>query len=80
MIERARADCYAITDQELDPQLRSVAAPVTGPDGRALAAVNVSTHITRTTVDQLRNQILPELIATTRAIEADLTAASQPVL
>jgi IclR family pca regulon transcriptional regulator len=75
MVARARRDGYAITDQELDPALRSIAAPVHGPDGRAVAAVNVSTHVTRTSVQELREVVLPELLATTRAIEADLAAA-----
>lgn len=75
MVARARKDGYAITDQELDPALRSIAAPVRGPDGRAVAAVNVSTHVNRTSVQQLREDVLPELLTTTRAIERDLAAA-----
>jgi IclR family pca regulon transcriptional regulator len=64
----AKADGFAITDQELDPSLRSLAAPVLGPDGRAVAAVNVSTHVNRTSLEQLRTEVLPELLASTRAI------------
>jgi IclR family pca regulon transcriptional regulator len=74
MIGRARKDGYAITDQELDPALRSIAAPVHGPDGRTVAAVNVATQVTRTSVQELRQEILPELLATAQAIEADLAA------
>jgi IclR family pca regulon transcriptional regulator len=73
-ISRARKDGYAITDQELDPALRSIAAPVHGPDGRTVAAVNVATQVTRTSVQELRQEILPELLATARAIEAELAA------
>lgn len=76
MVARARKDGYAITDQELDPALRSVAAPVHGPDGRAVGAVNVATPVTRTSLEQLRDEVLPELLATTRAIEADLAASA----
>ncbi|MFD7073284.1 IclR family transcriptional regulator C-terminal domain-containing protein [Nocardioides sp. NPDC057577] len=74
-IAQARKDGYVITDQEIDPTLRSIAAPVRGPDGRAIAAVNVATHVNRTSVEQLREEILPELLATTRAIEAELAAS-----
>ncbi|TQL66963.1 IclR family transcriptional regulator [Nocardioides albertanoniae] len=77
LVARARADGYAITDQELDPALRSLAAPVRGPDGHTVAAVNVAVHVTRTSVQQLRDDVLPELLVTTRAIEADLAAAPQ---
>lgn len=72
VIQRAREDGYAVADQELDPALRSIAAPVQGPGGAAVAAVNVSTHVTRTSVDQLRDEILPELLTAIRAIQVDL--------
>lgn len=75
IVSQARRDGYAITDQELDPALRSVAAPVHGPDGRAVGAVNVAAHVTRTSLEQLRQEVLPELLATTRAIEAELATA-----
>ncbi|MGW5382435.1 IclR family transcriptional regulator domain-containing protein [Nocardia sp. NPDC003963] len=77
MIAAARTDGYAIADQELDPVLRSVAAPVRGMDGRAVAAVNVSTHVTRTSLEQLRESILPRLLDTAAAISAALTAAAR---
>lgn len=79
LVKQARKDGYAITDQELDPVLRSVAAPVRGPDGRAVGAVNVATHVTRTSLHQLRDEVLPELLTATRAIEAELAAAGSAV-
>src|SRR5699024_4256110 len=36
---------YALVDQELEPGLRSLAAPIRDADGRVVAAVNVSTHV-----------------------------------
>lgn len=72
VVRRAREDGYSVTDQELDPALRSIAVAVHGPDGRAVAAVNVSTHVTRTTVQQLHDEVLPDLLAAVRAIEEDL--------
>lgn len=36
---------YAVTDEELGPGLRSVAAPVRDRDGQVVAAVNVSLHM-----------------------------------
>lgn len=76
LIKQARKDGYAITDQELDPVLRSVAVPVRGRDGRAVGAVNVATHVTRTSLEQLRDEVLPELLTATRSIEAELAAAA----
>ena len=72
LVARARRDGYAIADQELDPSLRSIAAPVRDVTGHTVAAVNVAVHVTRTSVQQLLDDVLPELLATTRAIEADL--------
>lgn len=74
MVARARKDGYAIADQEIDPALRAVAAPVRGPDGRAVGAVNVATHVTRASLAQLHDEVLPELLATTHAIEAELAS------
>lgn len=77
LVDAARVDGFAITDQELDPSLRAVATPVRGPEGRVVAAVNVSTHVNRTSLDQLRSEVLPELLAATRGIEEALSQESQ---
>jgi IclR family transcriptional regulator, pca regulon regulatory protein len=41
------------------------------------AAINVSVHAARTTVDELRRRVLPLLLDTAAAIESDLQAAHQ---
>lgn len=57
--------------------LRSIAAPVYA-DGRAVAAVNISTGgRSRTSSRQLREEVLPELLQTTRAIGAELAVNLQ---
>ncbi len=71
-IEQVRRQGWAIADQELAEGLRSVAAPVRDADSRVVAAVNISAHITRASVTTMRRQWLPELLATTARIEADL--------
>lgn len=72
-----RAQGWSIVDQELEQGLRSVAAPVRGPDGSTVAAVNVSTRTEVHDAEELHGKILPELLTTARAISADL-AAQQP--
>jgi IclR family pca regulon transcriptional regulator len=72
-IERVRRQGYAIVDQELEQGLRSVAVPVRDPHGHAVAAVNVSAHATRKTLDGIRRELLPPLRATAARIEADLS-------
>jgi IclR family pca regulon transcriptional regulator len=71
-LQRIRAQGWALVDQELEEGLRSVAAPIRGRDGRVVAAVNVSTHASRTTKEAVRKQLLPPLLQTATRIEADL--------
>lgn len=80
--ERLRAELaavreqgWAIVDQELEEGLRSVAAPVRDRSGAVVAAVNLSTHASRSTVDSLREDMVPPLLAACDGIEKDLAAA-----
>ena len=74
-LEQVRHQGFAIVDQELEGGLRSVAAPIRDPRGRAVAAINISTHASRTTLDAIRGTMLPQLLATAARIERDLAAA-----
>jgi IclR family pca regulon transcriptional regulator len=65
---------WAIVDQELEEGVRSVAAPLVNADGRAVAALNVSGHATRVTLDTLRRSFLPRVLETAARINADLRA------
>jgi IclR family transcriptional regulator, pca regulon regulatory protein len=65
---------YAIVDQELEEGLRAVAAPIRGAPDVGMAAINVSAHAARITMDGLREHILPALLDTAAQIEADLRA------
>lgn len=66
---------WALVDQELEEGLRAIAAPIHDRSGRVVAAVNVSTHASRTTLDEMRRALLPALLATARDIDADLLLA-----
>lgn len=74
-LAKVRASGYALVDQELEPGLRSIAAPVRNRQGRVVAAVNVSSHVSRITKDRARREFLPPLLETVAAIEADLARA-----
>ncbi|MFY1633252.1 IclR family transcriptional regulator domain-containing protein [Solwaraspora sp. WMMB335] len=73
---RVRAQGYAIVDQELEEGLRSVAAPIRDRVGKVVAAVNISVHASRNTVESIRRELLPHLLATAAKIEADLRIAA----
>jgi IclR family pca regulon transcriptional regulator len=63
---------HALVDQELEHGLRSLAVPVRDPAGRVVAAVNVSSHISRITRERARRDLLPPLLCAAGEIEADL--------
>jgi IclR family transcriptional regulator, pca regulon regulatory protein len=65
---------YAIVDQELEEGLRAVAAPIRGAADVGMAAINVSAHAARVSMEALRENILPALLDTAAQIEADLRA------
>lgn len=71
-LARVRTQGWALVNQELEEGLRSVAAPIRDRGGRVVAAVNVSAHASRTSLDTMRRELLPPLLATAQRIEADL--------
>jgi IclR family pca regulon transcriptional regulator len=75
-LAKVRAQGYAIVDQELEEGLRSIAAPIRDGAGQVIAAVNISVHASRTSVEQMRRDLLPHLLATAAKIDADLRVAS----
>ncbi|WDV55801.1 IclR family transcriptional regulator C-terminal domain-containing protein [Streptomyces coeruleorubidus] len=75
-LRRVRRQGYAVVDQELEEGLRSVAAPVRDRDGDVVAAVNIAVHAGRNSVDSVRRDLLPHLLATVAGIEADLRITS----
>ncbi|MGZ5907873.1 MAG: IclR family transcriptional regulator domain-containing protein, partial [Reyranella sp.] len=48
-------------DEELERGLRSIAVPIVDRDGGVVAGLNLSTHSTRTTRNEMRETFLPEL-------------------
>ena len=74
-LERVSAQGWAIVDQELEAGLRSVAAPVRDRAGTTVAAINVSVHASRTTLDGIRRKLVPPLRAAAAAIERDLAVS-----
>ncbi|RBQ17345.1 IclR family transcriptional regulator [Spongiactinospora rosea] len=73
-LARVREQGWALVDQELEEGLRSIAAPIRNRAGTVVAAVNLSTHASRTSVEAARRDLLPPLLATAGRIEADLRA------
>src|SRR5262249_3489479 len=62
---------WALTDEQLAPGIRSVAAPLRDAGGRVIAAMNVTVHAAETPVEVLTGEYLPLLLAAAAAISAD---------
>jgi IclR family pca regulon transcriptional regulator len=72
VLEQVRRQGYALTDQELEQGLRSVAVPLHDAFGAVVAALNVSVHASRASMAELRSRFLPPARAAAEAIDADL--------
>jgi IclR family pca regulon transcriptional regulator len=71
-LARVRGQGWSIVNQELEEGLRAIAAPIRDRSGRVVAAVNVSAHASRTSLEAMRRDLLPMLLKTAALIEADL--------
>ena len=71
-IDAARTNGWAICDQELEEGLRAIAVPLHNRDGGVVAALNLSSHVVRRSVQALQRDLLPTLLATARQVEAEI--------
>jgi IclR family transcriptional regulator, pca regulon regulatory protein len=58
---RIRADGFALTDEELELGLRSIAVPVQSRSGRVIAAMNIGVHAARVSAAEMIHRLLPIL-------------------
>ena len=71
-VREDRAQQFAIVDEELERGLRAIAVPILDRGGQAVAALNLSTHTTRTTRNEMRERFLPQLRAVAEQISASV--------
>ncbi|HJZ08677.1 MAG TPA: IclR family transcriptional regulator C-terminal domain-containing protein [Trebonia sp.] len=74
-LRKIRGRGWALVDQELEEGLRSLAAPIRNGDGRVVAAINVSTHAGRHSLESIVRDLLHPLLATAERIERDLAGS-----
>lgn len=60
-LDSVRANGYSLVDQELEIGLRSIAVPIYGTDGKAVAALNVGVQAARISIAEMESRILPVL-------------------
>jgi IclR family transcriptional regulator, pca regulon regulatory protein len=71
-LARVRRQGWALVDQELELGLRSIAAPLRNRQHTAVAAINVSSHAGRVSLDVIRRDFLPALLDTADQINERL--------
>lgn len=76
ILEGVRGQGYALVDEELEEGLRSAAAPVRDREGGVVAAVNVSVSASRTSVHQLEELFVPQLLDTAAQVSDHLRRCS----
>ena len=74
LLKGVRESGHALLDQELEVGLRSIAVPVRDARGSVVAAMNVSTHAARMSLDEMRERFLPALNEGARRLGAVLVA------
>jgi IclR family pca regulon transcriptional regulator len=71
VLREVRAKGWALTDEQLAPGIRSVAAPLRDGGGGVIAALNVTVHAAETSLETLTGTYLPLLLRTAGDISAD---------
>ena len=72
-LRTARDQGWAMQDEELAHGLRSVAAPITGPDGRVLAGVNLAVQARDWSSQRIVRELRPAVLAACAEISGLLT-------
>jgi IclR family transcriptional regulator, pca regulon regulatory protein len=72
-LRTVRDQGWAMQDEELAYGLRSVAAPIIGPDGRVLAGVNLAVQARDWSTQRIVRELRPAVLATCAEISALLT-------
>ena len=77
-LREVRARGWALTDEQLAPGIRSVAAPLRDGAGRVVAALNVNVHAAETTVERLVGEHLPAAAGRRERDQRGLRPAREP--
>lgn len=76
-VSRVRSQGWALVNQELEEGLRALAVPIRDRSGKVVAALNVSAHASRTSLEAMRRDLLPPLLKTAAKVEADLPSRTR---
>ncbi len=71
-VQEDHAQGFSIVDEELERGLRAIAVPIADRNGQSVAALNLSSHSTRTTRNEMRERFLPRLRAVSEQISSSV--------
>ncbi len=71
-LQQVHEDGVAIGDEELGPGVRTIAAPIIGPDGEVIAAIGIPVPTDAFSSQELRKALGPAVIAAAKRISAEL--------
>ena len=69
-LEKVHDAGFALLDQELEVGLRSIAVPVRDSRGMVVAAINIGTHASRVSLEEMRSRFLPLLTKCSQGLGA----------
>jgi IclR family pca regulon transcriptional regulator len=78
-LEAVRENGFSLVDQELEEGLRSLAVPLHQSEA-VVAAINVSTSVSTTSLERMRDEMLPAMLNAAAAIDHDLALASGQIV
>lgn len=73
-LSRVRAQGYAVDNEEHEPGIRCVAAPIRNHIGEVIAAISISGPAIRLTMKRIENELKALVIATGLAISRSMGA------
>ena len=71
-LERIRTQGWAISDQEIENGLISIGVPLVDRNSHVVAALNTANHVGRTSIKEMKETVLPQMIETARQISEHL--------
>jgi IclR family pca regulon transcriptional regulator len=72
LLEEVRAQGYAVSDEEIELGLRSIAVPILDAGGQTVASMSIAASASRRTLENMLETLLPELERVRRMLTAML--------
>jgi IclR family pca regulon transcriptional regulator len=72
LLEEVRAQGYAVSDEEIELGVRSIAVPILDAGGETVASMSIAASASRRTLENMVERLLPELESVRRMLAAML--------